>query len=192
MFLRPDRLEPKRAMLAVIDVQEKLMPAIRDGARVLEGVRQLIRGARVFDLPILVTEQYPRGLGRTDASVLDALKDSGAQVIEKPSFSVCGTPQVRDALQESGRTQVLVAGVETHVCILQSALDLVCQDYDVFVCADAVGSRGAMSHETALHRMRQAGVRVTTVESVLFELCERCDAEQFKPMLELVKVIPPP
>ncbi|MCG3130349.1 MAG: putative hydrolase YcaC [Phycisphaerae bacterium] len=179
-------------MLAVIDVQEKLMPAIRDAARVLEGVRQLVRGARVFDLPILVTEQYPRGLGGTDASVLEALSGSGAKVLEKPSFSACGTPQVRDALRASERTQVLVAGVETHVCILQSALDLACQDYDVFVCADAVGSRGALSHETALDRMRQAGVRVTTVESALFELCERCDAERFKPMLELVKAVPPP
>ncbi|RME40143.1 MAG: isochorismatase family protein, partial [Planctomycetota bacterium] len=83
------------------------------------------------------------------------------------------------------------AGVETHVCILQTALDLAVRDYDVFVCADAVSARGSIDHQQALHRMRDAGLRVTTVESVLFELCGRCDAPRFKPMIEVIKRRPP-
>lgn len=190
-MLRPDTLEADRAMLLLIDVQEKLLPMILDRPRVVASSRLMVEGAALFDLPVLVTEQYPKGLGRTEASILAALSKTRFTLHEKPTFSACGCEPIREEIARLDRPQIVLAGIEAHVCVQQTALDLCVQDYDVFVCADAVGSRGTMSCDMALHRMRQAGARVTTVESVLFELCHRCDAPKFKAMLELIKAFPP-
>ena len=190
-MLRPDQFDVERTMVLVIDVQEKLLPSIVGGEQVIAAVRELLDGARVFDLPVLVTEQYPKGLGATHATIRAALAESRARVLEKPMFSACADGNVREALLALDRPQIIITGIETHVCVQQTALDLRSRDYDVFVCADAVGSRGRVDHETALDRMRQAGVLVTTVESALFELCERCDTSRFKAMLEVIKANPP-
>jgi isochorismate hydrolase len=184
---RPDLLESDRAMLLVIDVQEKLLPLIDKQREVLRAARKLIRGAKVFELPILATEQYPKGIGRTHEGIRDCLRECSAKTMEKACFSAWAEASVREAMLAIDRPQVIVTGIETHVCVQQSALDLKSRDFEVFVCADAVGSRGKLDHKAALHRMRHAGVIVTTVESVLFELCSRCDAPRFKPMLELIK-----
>ena len=190
-MLRPDQLDVDRAMVLVIDVQEKLLPSIVGGEGVVAAGRKLLEGAAVFELPVLVTEQYPKGLGATHATIRAALAESRARVLEKPMFSAWADGNVREALLALDRPQIIVTGIETHVCVQQTALDLRSRDYDVFVCADAVGSRGRVDHETALDRMRQAGVLVTTVESALFELCERCDTSRFKAMLEVIKANPP-
>ena len=190
-MLRSDQLDIDRAMVLVIDVQEKLLPSIVGGERVIAAGRKLLDGAGVFELPVLVTEQYPKGLGPTHATIRAALAQSRAKVLEKPTFSAWADDKVREALLTLDRPQIIVTGIETHVCVQQTALDLRSRDYDVFVCADAVGSRGRVDHETALDRMRQAGVLVTTVESALFELCERCDTSRFKAMLEVIKANPP-
>lgn len=178
-------------MLLVIDVQDKLLPMIRHRERVVAMTCKLLKGLSVFEVPVLVTEQYPKGLGRTDATVLSALAATNHSVLEKPSFSACGTDPVRTAMNKLDRPQVIIAGIEAHVCVQQTTLDLCAMDYDVFVCADAIGSRGKLDYECSLDRMRQAGAAVTTVESVLFELCHRCDAPQFKAMLEVIKAYPP-
>lgn len=190
-MLRPDQLDPDRAMVLVIDMQEKLLPLIATSERVIASARKLLDGARVFELPVLVTEQYPKGLGATHATLRGAVADHRAQVLEKPTFSAWADVKVREALLALDRPQIIVTGIETHVCVQQTALDLRSRDYDVYVCADAVGSRERVDHDVALHRMRHAGVLVTTVESVLFELCQRCDTARFKAMLEVIKRFPP-
>ena len=190
-MLRPDQLDVDRAMVLVIDLQEKLLPLIAGHDRIIAAGRKLLDGARVFDVPVLATEQYPKGLGPTQATIRAALSESRAKVLEKPTFSAWADAKVREAVLALDRPQIIITGIETHVCVQQTALDLGSRDYDVFVCADAVGSRGRVDHETALERMGQAGVLVTTVESVLFELCERCDTARFKGMLEIIKQFPP-
>jgi len=189
--LRPDQLDIERAMVLVIDVQEKLLPSIVGSEGVVAAWRKLLDGAGLFELPVLVTEQYPKGLGPTHATIRAVLPRSRANVLEKPTFSAWADANVREALLALDRPQIIITGIETHVCVQQTALDLRSRDYDMFVCADATGSRGRIDHEIALDRMRQAGVLVTTVESLLFELCQRCDAARFKAMLEVIKRYPP-
>lgn len=172
-------------MVLVVDLQAKLLPLIHGQADVVARARQLLLGTHIFRLPVIVTEQYPKGLGRTDPSVAEAA--SAAQFFEKATFSVWSDDGAREAMQRLDRPQVIVTGIETHVCVQQTALDLCSRDYDVFVCADAVGSRTTLDHETGLARMRQAGAFVTTVESVLFELCQRCDTSDFKTMIQIIK-----
>lgn len=188
---RAEQSSPDRALLLVIDLQEKILPLVRDYRSVVERSRVMIEGARAFGLPVMVTEQYPRGLGSTEASIVAAAKEAGGEFHEKPTFSAWAHAPIRERLIQLDRPQVIVVGIETHVCVQQTALDLRSRDFDVFVCADAVGSRGLTNHETALDRMRQAGALVTTVESVLFELCGTTDAPPFKAMLDVVKRNPP-
>ncbi|MCH8253499.1 MAG: hydrolase [Planctomycetes bacterium] len=186
-MLRPDTLDVDRAMVLVIDVQTKLLPLVREHAAVLKAACKLLDGAHIFGVPVLATEQYPQGIGPTDPTVKARLVTARAKILEKPTFSACGERPLRDALLELDRPQIVITGIETHVCVLQTALDLAVMDYDVFVCADATASRGEMDHDIALARMREAGVHVTTVESVLFELCRRCDTDRFKQMLKIIK-----
>lgn len=186
-FLRANRLQPDRCVILMIDMQEKLLPAILGSAEIIRAARHLLNGASIFKVPAVATEQYPKGIGPTHATIGEALTPLRAKVFEKSVFSVCGDEPTRAALRQLDRSQVVVAGVETHVCVQQTTLDLRAMDYDVFVCADAVGSRGSLDHTTGLERMRQAGAFITTVESVLFELCHECGTDQFKAMLEIIK-----
>ncbi|MBI4716821.1 MAG: isochorismatase family protein [Planctomycetes bacterium] len=188
---RASALDVDRAMVLLIDVQEKLLPLIRGHDRIVTACCKLLEGVRVFDLPVLATEQYPHGLGPTHAPLAQRLHAAGAAVLEKPTFSAYGHVPVRQALRELDRPQIIVVGIEAHVCVLQTALDLWTTDYDVFVCADAVGSRGQCDYEQALARLRQEGVYVGTVESMLFELCRQCDTPHFKRLIEVIKSYPP-
>jgi isochorismate hydrolase len=140
---------------------------------------------------VAVTEQYPRGLGGTDAQVRARLPREGVWIFEKPTFSACGVESFREALRSIDRPQVILLGIEAHVCVQQTALDLKTLDHQVFVCADAVGSRGRLDYECALTRLGHDGVKITTTESVLFELCERCGTDRFRAMLEIIKSHPP-
>lgn len=190
-MMRAEQLDTNRAMVLVIDVQEKLLPLIRDHAAIVSRVREVLEGSRVFGLPVLATEQYAKGLGPTVPSIREALAACSANVLDKPTFSAWADAGVRQAMLAIDKPQVIVVGIEAHVCVQQTALDLASRDYDVYVCADAIGSRGRTDYTCALERMRQSGVWVTTVESVLFELCERCDTPQFKALIEVIKSNPP-
>lgn len=187
MLINPNRLEGRRSMVLVIDMQEKLLPLIHDRAEVLSGCALLVRGAALFGLPMMVTEQYPQGIGPTDDALAGTLRGAGADFRTKSAFSACAEETVRAGIRELNRDQVIVCGIESHVCVQQTALDLVLMDYATVVCADAVGSRRVVDHSTALDRMRHAGTLITTVESVLFELCGACGGDRFKSMIELIK-----
>ena len=190
-MMRPNQLDADRACVLVIDVQEKLLPLVRDHDDIVSATKKLLTAAPIFELPVIVTEQYPRGIGHTVEAISACLPGGRTSIIEKSAFSAWAEPSVREAILAVDRPQVIITGIETHVCVQQTALDLVSRDYDVYVCADAAGSRGRTDHDRALERMRQDGARVTTVESVLFELCGRCDTPRFKPMLEVIKQFPP-
>ena len=186
-MLNAARLDVDQAMLLVIDLQEKLLPAIKKHDDVLFQAQQLLRGAAIFELPVLATEQYPQGIGPTVPPVAELLAEREAAVLAKEAFSVCGDEAVRQALRRIDRPQVILCGIEAHVCVLQTALDLVSMDYRVFVCADAVGSQRKLDWKWSLSRMQQAGATVTTTEAALFELAERCNTPRFKRLLELIK-----
>lgn len=190
-MIRANQLAPDRVCVLVIDIQEKLLPLILHHDRAVQSCTKLLNGVSVFSVPVVVTEQYPKGLGKTVSPIGDICRAGDSRVIEKPTFSAWAEPAVREVLLALDRPQIIVVGIEAHVCVQQSVLDLVSRDYDVFVCADAVGSRGRFDYERALERMRQEGAWVTTVESVLFELCHRCDTPEFKRMLEVIKAHPP-
>lgn len=175
------RLHRESAILLVVDLQEKLLPAMHEADACVAGAQKLIRGCQALSVPVVATEQYPAGLGPTCASVRELL---GEKPFEKMLFSAC-IQSVREAV--AGKKQVIVTGIEAHVCVQQTVLDLLREGSDVWVCADAVTSRRVMDCEVALGRMRQAGAMVTTVEGVLFELLGQAGTEDFKKILRIVK-----
>jgi nicotinamidase-related amidase len=167
--------------LAIIDVQDKLTAAMPAEARemVVRNGRLLLEAAARLNVPVLVTEQYRKGLGGTVAG-LSELFPTGAPNIEKTCFSCAASPDFTEALDGTGRKQAVLAGMESHVCVLQSALELRAAGRQVFVVEDACCSRSPRNHENALHRLRAAGVVVTSTESVLFEWLRDSRHEQFK------------
>jgi nicotinamidase-related amidase len=176
------------AALLVVDVQERFAPVIADWPAVVERCARLIRIFRRLELPVHVTEQYPQGLGRTTAELREALGACAPPA--KMSFSVCGPAgdgEVLRRLHAAGRRHVVLCGVETHVCVLQTAFDLAAVGYNVFPVADAVGSRSREHHAGALARMGAAGMPATNHESVLFELLRTAAAPEFKELSRLVR-----
>jgi hypothetical protein len=184
-FRGPDLLQAESSRLLIIDVQEKLVRVLPDPAEMIAGCRMLMAGAALFDVPISVTEQYPQGLGSTIAEL------AGVAPNTKLEFSGCGCLGWPTAAEDpNGRYQVVIAGMEAHVCVLQTALELQSAGYRVFVAADAVTSRRKSDRDVAFQRLQSAGVTLVTAESVLFEWCERSDHPQFKALSRLVKERP--
>ena len=181
-------LEPPSAALLVIDVQEKILAIAGSDkpADVVDRISRLIAAARVFDLPIFVTEQYPRGLGATDPRLAKLLEESPERY-EKSTMSCWRDESFKSALQQSDREQIIVCGIEAHVCVQQTVLDLIRMDYQVFVPVDAIASRFAPDKSAALERMRTAGAELLTAEAAIFELVERCDHPRFKDILTIIK-----
>jgi nicotinamidase-related amidase len=179
------RARADRSVLLVVDVQERLLPQIHEGAAVVTACESLLRAAAIFGVPALACEQYPQGLGRTDAA-LAALLDAEA-IFPKLSFSAAADPALRARLDARPDAAVVICGTEAHVCVMQTALELRVAGRDVFVVADAVGSRRPASVELALPRLRQAGVQVVTVEMLLFEWAEFAGTDLFRTMAPLVR-----
>lgn len=179
-------LDRARSALVVIDVQERYLPHLFEGARMVEGVRRLIEGAKRVDVPILLTEQYPRGLGHTAAVVREALPTACA-AIEKSSLSCLGEPAFAARLRETGRTQVVVAGIEAHACVNQTAHELLEQGFEVHLAIDAVTARFRRDYETALARLERAGAIPTTVEAVLLEWVRTAESPEFQAMRALIR-----
>jgi nicotinamidase-related amidase len=179
------RLHRNKTIALCVDVQERLFPHIHQNADLQQRIVTLVRGLNILDVPIIVTEQYSKGLGPTIPAVAEALGD--VVPIEKMTFSCCGEPAVEAHLMSSGRHTIVVFGIETHVCVQQTALDLLAQGNHVVVVADATSSRTDRDRSVALDRMRQAGAIISTVESILFELLERAGTETFKQISALVK-----
>ncbi len=187
-FRSPALMTLENSALVVIDVQEKLMPAMANDARLSARIQLMIKGSGLLKIPIIVTEQYPKGLGPTTPDVQLLLSNSNViGRAEKTMFSVRAGAEAFDSLAQQGITNLVIVGIETHVCVAQSALDLLANGFEVFVCADAVGSRNTIDHETALRRMENSGVIPTTVEAVLFEWCENANHDSFKTISKSIK-----
>lgn len=182
---QPPRLRLDRSRLLIVDVQERLLPHIAGHDRLVARIACLARAARLLELPGVVSEQYVRGLGPTTEALEEPLR--GLPRFEKAAFSVWGDERLRAALSADDRPCVLVAGIETHVCVAQTVLDLVAAGLSPFVLADAVGARRRLDHRVALTRLAAAGATVTTTEAAIFELVEVSGTERFKRILPLVK-----
>ena len=182
----PTKLDPARALLVLVDVQERLCPAMppADLARLVKYAQALLGGARELGIPILATEQYPKGLGPTLPGLRELVP---GPPLAKLHFSCAADPGFAAALQASGRRQIVIAGMETHVCVFQTARDLVAAGYEVQVCADAVASRTEEHRRVGLELCRAAGALVTTAETALFDLMGQCGTPAFKKVSAMVK-----
>ena len=184
-------LDRRRTVLVLIDLQEGYRPALHRWDRVVAASALLVRGAALLDVPLLVTEQYPRGLGHT-APEISSYLPSGLLVTEKISMSCCGAAPFVSRLAETGRTQVLVAGIETHACVNQTVHDLVAAGYQVHVARDATSSRRPADVGPAWEKMRAAGMLPTSSEQALLELVQNAEAAEFKTLQRLLKEAPLP
>lgn len=167
----------EHSALLLIDVQQKLMPFIDQAEKVLARCQWTLQLAQALKIPILISEQYPKGLGTT---LPELAVFSDQEAIPKLSFSSWREPLFKEKLHGCNKKQLILIGIETHVCVLQTALDLIQEDYQVFVVSDAVGSRESADHQAGLARMQQAGVEIVRSEMVFFEWIERAGSAQFK------------
>lgn len=178
-------LERDQTALVVIDVQEKLLPAMRGREALLDQIGRAIRGAKALQLPVLLTEQVPAALGPTVSEIRDLLQ--GAPAYVKNSFSCCGSGSFLTDLRDIGRRQVLVAGIESHVCVYQTVTDLLREGFRVEVMQDATSSRTEANARLGLERCREAGASVTSVEMALFELVRVAEGDAFRSIIQIVK-----
>ena len=173
------------SLLLLVDLQSRLAPAIDGIADLLARVRLLIEAARALSVPILATEQNPRGLGTTVPEIAALLREG--EVVHKTRFDAMGEAEMAERLAAAGRTQIIVAGSETHVCVLQTILGVKAAGYDAWIVADAVGSRRPADKAAALDRLRDAGVAVVTSEMVVFEWLDHSDRPEFRALLPAIR-----
>ena len=178
-----------KSQLLIVDVQDKLLQAMAEPERVVERCTRLVHAARTLGVPITFSEQYPQGLGPTAEPLRAALADAGT-VVPKVEFSCFRSEALRERLHDlrrEGRPQVVIGGIEAHVCVTQSAIDLEDQGFEAFVVADAVASRSRTSRRLALARLSQSGVDIVDSEMVLFEWLGKAGTPEFKELQALVK-----
>jgi nicotinamidase-related amidase len=178
-------LRMEDAVLVVVDVQGKLATLMYEKEKFYKNVVRMIKGAQALDLPIIWTEQLPDKLGPTIDTIKDALP--GAEPLVKNTFSCCGDQKFDDRLKETGRKQVLLTGMETHVCVYQTALDLLNDGYEVYLVADAVSSRDPENRQIGIAAIKDAGAKVTSVEMSLFEMLRVAEGGRFKQVIQIVK-----
>jgi len=183
--LKTERLDPDETALVVVDLQEKLLPAIDGEARVLHNSILLLRLATILELPVVLTTQYAKGLGLTVPTVLAAAPS--IEPLDKLSFGCFGDEGFKGRLAELGREQLLVAGVESHICVTQTVLGAIDAGYRVHVMSDAIGSRVASNHSVGLSRMERAGALLSSAEMAIYELLGRSDGVAFKQMLPYLR-----
>jgi nicotinamidase-related amidase len=179
------RLTRARAGLVVVDMQERLLPAISEKERVLQNVLRLVQGAAILRVPVFATEQYRKGLGPTVPEVASAIP--GFAPLEKVAFSACGATGFIPALKRKKVSDAILCGIEAHVCVSQTCLDLLDRGFRVFVAADAVSSRTPENYRAGLDRMSAAGAVIVSTEMVLFEMLGQAGTAEFKQILALVK-----
>lgn len=179
------QIEKKHATAIVVDIQERLFPHIHENEALAARCAMLIKGLKVLDIPIIATQQYTKGLGATIAPVAEALGDF--EPIEKMTFSACSVPDVEMHIVGSSGHHVIVFGIEAHVCVQQTVVDIQAQGRKAVVVEDCVSSRNPNDKRIAIERMRSAGALITTAESLLFELLEEAGSDTFKQISALVK-----
>ena len=181
-------VEAKKSTLFLVDMQERLLPAMTGGAEAEAKCMILLKAAKALDVPITVSEQYPKGLGHTVPGLREEI--GNAPVFEKLAFSCWRDPAIKTHMighHEKGRPLVILAGIEAHVCVMQTAADLSAMGFGVFAVADAMASRAPASRQMALERMRENGVSIVNTEMVVFELLGQAGTPEFKALSALVR-----
>jgi len=178
-------LTVENTALLIIDVQGKLAQLMQGKEVLFENLQRMIKGAQILGIPIIWTEQNPRGLGPTIPEVAPLLSNS--QPIHKLSFSCCGNEDFMRELRALNRKQILITGIEMHICVYQTAMDLINLGYEVEVVADAVSSRTVENKEIGLEKVRDGGGKLTSTETALFELLKVAEGEKFKEILQIMK-----
>ncbi len=178
-------LTPENTVLVVVDVQGRLASLMHGKEEFYDNVVKMIRGATVLELPVLWNEQLPDKLGGTIAPVAEALK--GLEPFVKKTFSCCGQESFMKELTRLERQQVLLVGMETHVCVYQTAIDLLGEGFDVYLVVDAVSSRSSQNKEIGIKAMSDAGVRITSVEMSLFEMLRVAEGDKLKEIIRIVR-----
>lgn len=182
------RLNRGESLLVIVDVQEKLIPVIHDHEGLLRNLERLIRAFHLLDIPIVVTEQYTKGLGPTAQKIHETLAQTiGYTPIEKSCFSAWGCGEFLSAMRLARRKQILVAGIETHVCVYQTVKDLLAADYEVTLLADALSSRTPENKDIALRRMTADGAKLSSTEMALFELVVNSGTDEFRAIAKLIR-----
>lgn len=182
----PKKLNKESAALLIVDVQEKLYPLVEHPCEMLEQITLLIEGCKLFDLPVLVSEQYPKGLGPTVQAIKKCVPE-GTCYSEKTAFGCLNDGKLKERIGNTQRKQWIVAGIEAHVCILQTVRGLLENGYDVTVANNAISSRSIYDFSTAIAELKEWGARVTSVETILFELMEDASKPPFKALSNLIK-----
>jgi nicotinamidase-related amidase len=178
-------LKTEKTCLLIIDIQKRILPVIKDYELVVENTLKLIKGFKAMGLPIYYTEQYPKGLGPTEEQIVNELDE--IKPIEKMTFSCSGAGELFNIFNTKKHSQIVVCGIESHVCVQQTVLDLIENGFQVNLAADAVSSRKEKDYNIALDRMRAHGAEVTTTECILFELLNICGTDVFKQVSKIVK-----
>jgi nicotinamidase-related amidase len=181
----PELLTNDKTALLVIDMQERLFPVMHDKEKLLRNVIKLIRGAQVLEIPIVLTEQYPKGLGPTLPEIKELLPN--VKPIEKVVFNCCDETAFCQALEALKRNQVLISGIEAHICVYQTAMSLTRAGYEVQVVGDCIASREIEDNMVALFKMGAAGISLTTMEMALFELLRVAKGDKFRQISGIVK-----
>lgn len=178
-------LDKNNAVLVVIDIQGKLATLMHKQDRLYKNVIRMINGAKTLGIPIIWTEQIPDKLGETAPEIKKEL--DGVELLTKTTFSCCGGPGFNDKLKELGRKQILVTGIETHVCVYQTAMDLLKDGYEVHLVKDAVSSRIKNNYRLGVEKIKDAGATLTSVEMSLFEMLKVAEGDEFKQVIQIVK-----
>jgi len=185
-------INPDDTALVVIDMQEKLLPVVSQNEQILANVERLLSTAEILSVPVVATEQYPKGLGPTVTSLSEVIVRTNAEwssagLPAKTMFSCRECESAFKPLQSNGVKNLLLCGIETHVCIAQTALDMIAAGFNVQLCVDAMGSRFPLDHEVAIRRMEAEGCSITTTEAAMFELCEKAGNDAFKAIAKLLR-----
>ena len=184
---RTYRIDRENTQAMIIDIQERLTPHIYDHENIIKKTVTLIKGLQALGIPIMLNEQYKKGLGETLPEIRDVLESDNTKSFEKVTFSACDNDDSWNHLAQQNRGIVLLFGVEAHVCVLQTALDLLDNGMQPVIIGDAVGSRFPYDKKQAIRRIRRAGGVITTVETILFELCRSSKDPAFKTISNLIK-----
>jgi nicotinamidase-related amidase len=182
----PKTLNRKNTALIVVDIQEAFRGAIPEFEQIVVQTALAVQGFQILDLPIIVTEQYPKGLGKTAREIVEVLPE-GFEFVEKTAFSSCGSAVFLEKLKQSGAKQIVLAGLETHICVNQTAHDLLNENFEVHILQDCVASRSAQNKAIALQKLHANGVIPSCVVMALFELMRDAKHEKFKEIQKLVK-----
>ena len=187
MNRHPNVLDVSNAVLLIVDVQEAFRKFIPDYADLIKSISILRDAAKILNLPVIITEQYQKGLGKTVDEIISGFIEKKFELVEKDCFSCCGSDQFKDSLKKLGRAQIIVSGIEAHVCVNQTVHDLLVHGYKPHIIVDAISSRYQKNKEVAVQKMTMSGAIPSTVEIALFEMLVQSGTDAFKAVQRLVK-----